>query len=76
MSYIPDYEVDNGGQGHKYIFNFELSKKVYLCLFGRNKANDARNLVLSENFIYLSPPVTLKIMSRSPLSNQHLSLSQ
>ena len=30
----------------------------------------------SENSIYLSPPVTLKMMSRSPKSKCHISLSQ
>ena len=34
-----------------------------------------RYINFSEIFTYLSPPVTLKIRSRSPISNQLLSLS-
>ena len=46
------------------------------CKFGRNEANGSLNIafIVKISYIYLSPPVTLKIKSRSAKSIQLLKL--
>ena len=53
--------------------------KVNLCKFGGYQDCNVSIItyfIFSENFIYLYPPVTLKMRSGSPKPNQFLSLAQ
>ena len=50
--------------------------KVYLCQFGRNKANGSRNVSFKGKFHIFTSSCALEIRSKSPKSNQLLMIYQ
>ena len=51
--------------------NFGIISKAYLCQFGKKLSQWLKEyLEFRENYIYVSPHVTLKIWSRLPKSYQ------
>ena len=65
------------GQGHQNkVTSWDNPKSKPVQVWGQSTDSPRDYISFSENLTYLSPPVTLNLGSRSPNSNQPLSLSQ
>ena len=74
-SYIQDYELENRIKATKKVKNLDCPEGTAVLDWWESSQRFKRCIIFSAIFTYLSPPVTLKMRSRLPKSNQLFRIS-